>query len=154
MVPVNWLNADLDSAEKDGRIKLVVVLGHRNVVDTLSVHGDALIDAACAGQVVRILEGHPKVRAYVCAHVHAIDVSTVGTSGLRQIVVGNGGSKLEERWNPPGGRTFGFGYFKAYSDGSLGFVAYLRPAPANYLDSSPAMITPALPQAELIIPAR
>ncbi len=66
--------------------------------------------------------------------------------GLRQATFGNGGGKLEEDWNPARERTFGFGYFKAYADGSLGMVPYLRLEPKDYLDARPEQVPPAKPE--------
>lgn len=154
MVPVTWLDSDLSKAEKDPAIKCVVVMGHRNVIDPDSVKGDAPIDPEAAKPMIKSLKAHKKVRAYVCAHVHAFDISAIGKNGLQQVCFGNGGSKLEKKWKPTAGRTFGFGYFKAYADGSLGVVPYLRPEPANYLDDSAGAVPAAKPVQELRIAPR
>ena len=154
MVPVHWLDRDLDGAQADTKIKCIVVMGHRNLIDPAEGKGDAPIDPECAVPMVKSLENHSKVRAYVCAHVHALDVAMIGKSGLKQLIYGNGGSQLEKGWKPVGGRTFGFGYFRCYSDGSLGVVSYLRPEPKDYMDASPKKVPPALPEKEMIIPVR
>ena len=154
MVPVHWLESDLDRAENNPRIKAVVILAHRNLIDPASVKGDAPIDPECAAPMIKVLDSHPKVRAYICAHVHAFDITSIGTSGVQQVVFGNGGSPLEKNWKPDTGRTFGFGYFKVYRDGSLGIVPYFRPEPENYLTSSPELVPPAKPEPELIIAPR
>ncbi len=154
MVPTHWLKEDLDGAEKSRRIKCVVVMGHRNLIEPDNAIGEAPIDPECAAPMIAMLESHAKVRAYVCAHVHAFDITKIGDSGLKQVIFGNGGSKLEKGWSPARGRTFGFGYFKVYTDGSLGVVPYLRPEPKDYLESSPERVVAASPEAELIIPSR
>ena len=154
MIPVHWLSVDLDAAEKNEKIKAVIVMGHRNVVDPDSAKGDAPIDPECAVPMIKALQSHAKVRAYVCAHVHAFDITTIGDSGLRQVTFGNGGSKLEKGWNPPRGRTFGFGYFKVYEDGTVGVIPYLRPEPKDYMDARPEEVPPAKPETELIVPTR
>jgi hypothetical protein len=154
MIPATWLDADLDAAERNPKIKVVIVMDHRNVIDPASVKGDAPIDPECAAPMIKSLESHRKVLAYVCAHVHAFDISPIGSTGLRQTCFGNGGSSLEKSWEPVRGRTFGFGYFKVYKDGSLGVVPYLRPEPKNYMDSRPDKVPPARPERELILPAR
>ena len=154
MVPIHWLKRDLDAAEHSPRIKCVVIMGHRNLVAPSSAKGDAPIDPECAAPMIDILKARPKVRAYICAHVHAFDITAIGEMGLKQVTFGNGGSLLEKGWNPAGGRTFGFGYFKVYADGSLGVVPYLRPEPKDYLESSAELVVAASPEAELIISAR
>jgi hypothetical protein len=129
-------------------------MGHRNLIAPGSAKGEAPIDSECAIPMRKSLESHSKVRAYVCAHVHAFDIAPIGSLGLKQLTFGNGGSKLETEWKPARGRTFGFGYFKVYRDGSLGVVPYLRPEPKNYIDSDPAHTPPAKPERELVIPSR
>jgi hypothetical protein len=154
MVPTHWLDADLEAAEKNAEVKAVIVLGHRNVVDPTTATGDAPIDPESAGPMIKSLQSHSKVRAYVCAHVHAFDITAIGKSGLRQVTFGNGGSKLEKGWKPMRGRTYGFGYFKVFADGSLGVVPYLRPEPEDYMDARPNQVPPAKPEPELLIPVR
>lgn len=154
MIPVRWLEKDLAAAQKNPRVKCIVVMGHRNLVDPASAKGEAPIALDCAGRMIATLTAHSKVRAYVCAHVHAFDITTIGASGLKQATFGNGGSKLEKNWNPPRGRTFGFGYFRVYSDGSLGIIPCLRPEPKDYMESDEKKTPPAEPEAELLIPAR
>jgi Calcineurin-like phosphoesterase len=154
MIPVAWLDADLTRAEADPAVKCVVVMGHRNVIDPDSAKGDAPIDDEAAKPMIKSLKAHKKVRAYICAHVHAFDISEIGKNGLKQVCFGNGGSKLEKKWKPKEGRTFGFGYFKVYADGSLGVVPYLRPEPANYISEDAADVPPAKAQNELTIPVR
>lgn len=154
MVPTHWLDADLDVAERNRKIRAVIVMGHRNLIDPETVKGDAPIDPEAAEPMIKSLQAHSKVRAYVCAHVHAFDISAIGRTGLRQTTFGNGGSKLEKNWQPARGRTFGFGYFKVYADGSLGVVPYLRPEPKNYLDARPEKTPAATPEPELLIPVR
>ena len=63
-------------------------------------------------------------------------------------------SKFEKDWNPPRGRTFGFGLFKVYGDGSLIVTPYLRPEPKDYLDPRTEQVPPAQPEAEVVIPVR
>ena len=154
MIPTHWLDADLTKAEKNPRIKQVIVMGHRNLIDPATAKGDAPIDAACVPGMTKALISHKKVRAYVCAHVHAFDITAINGSGVLQTCFGNGGSKLETGWKPAAGRTFGFGYFKAYANGSLGVVPYLRPEPKNYMSTAAADVPAAKPQPELVIPVR
>ena len=154
MIPSHWLNADLDRAEKNAKINCVIVMGHRNVVEPAEAKGDAPVDPECAAPMIKSLTTHAKVRAYVCAHVHAFDITTIEQSSVHQLTFGNGGSKLEAGWKPARGRTFGFGYFKVYADGSLGVIPYLRPEPKSYLEKAPELVPAAKPEPELFIAAR
>ena len=154
MLPVHWLDHDLDLAQKNPKIRAIVVMGHRNLIDPQSVKGDAPVDRDIAKEMIQSLESHSKVRAYLCAHVHAFDISPIGGKGLLQVTFGNGGSILEKNWAPQRGRTFGFGYFKVYKDGSLEVIPHLRPEPKNYIDTSPDQVPAAIPEPALMIAPR
>ena len=147
LVPVAWLMDDLDDAEQNPAIRSVFVLGHRNLVDPATVKGDAPVDPSVADQMVAALVGHRKVRAYVCAHVHALDICPLpGSPRPLQTTFGNGGSKLEKNWKPAEGRTFGFGYFQVFADGTATVTPYVRPEPTDYQspDVSPATPRPSI----------
>jgi len=148
MVPVKWVADDLAKAQRDPKISSVILLGHRNIVDGVTAAGDAPIDPVAAHELIDVLDSYSKVRAYICAHVHAFDITTFGKTHIHQVIFGNGGSSLEKKWKPKEGRTFGFGFFKVYSSGKVVVVPYLRPEPANYMDIT---VPKAQPQAELII---
>lgn len=150
MVPIHWLDADLTLAEKDPKVKSVVVMGHRNLIDPATAKGDAPIDPASGGPMMKSLLNHAKVRAYICAHVHAFDITPIG-SKVYQTTFGNGGSKLEKGWKPKGGRMFGFGYFESFADGSLRVTPYLRPEPKSYQSTKPYDVPAAFPQPTLMI---
>ena len=147
LVPLAWLINDLDEAEQNRTITSVFVLGHRNLVDPATVKGDAPVDPSVADQMAAALVGHGKVRAYVCAHVHALDICPLpGASRPLQTTFGNGGSKLEKNWKPAEGRTFGFGYFQVFADGTATVTPYVRPEPADYQspDVAPATARPSI----------
>lgn len=147
IVPLYWLKNDIEKAQKNPKVKTIVVLGHRNLLNTVGATSDAPISQRVAGEMTKNLVSNSKVKAYVCAHVHAYEIVSFGADGPKQVVLGNGGSKLEEDWNPAEGRSFGFGYFKVYGDGRLGLVPYFRPAPKNYLEEW--RLKPAQPREEI-----
>ncbi|MBL8068383.1 MAG: metallophosphoesterase [Armatimonadetes bacterium] len=153
LVATLWLAADLSDAERNPSIKATVILGHRNLVEPASSHGDSPIDPDCAKAMVAAIAKSPKVRAYVCAHVHAFDFTPIPGTGAYQVVLGNGGSKLEDDWHPAAGRTFGFGYFRVYGNGDVGFVPCFRPAPEQYNSAVPSDVPAATPLLELMMPA-
>lgn len=125
-VPAHWANDDIAKASKAG--KKVFVIGHRNVVDSKSVKGDAPIEPESGAELIDGLTSNPNVIAYLCAHVHAWDVSKINDSKIWQIVAGNGGSTLEKQWNPEGGTTYGFAVIEVHKSGAITLVPYFRPA--------------------------
>jgi hypothetical protein len=53
---------------------------------------------------------------------------------------------LEKNWKPAEGRTFGFGYFQVFADGTATVTPYVRPEPADYQspDVAPATARPSI----------
>lgn len=133
-IPVKWLENDLKSAEKDAFVQNIFVLGHRNLIDGRLAKGDAPVDAEDAKAALAIFKSSAKFRAYLCAHVHANEATQLPDSFGYQIIVGNGGSKLEKGWHPLGGEYFGFGVIQCLPDGAVQFLNYKRPVPTNYME--------------------
>ncbi|MES1227786.1 MAG: metallophosphoesterase [Armatimonadota bacterium] len=128
-IPAKWVADDIARAETDPGIRDVFLLGHRNLVDPVESKEEAPIDRGCAAKVVAAFAASTKVRAYLCAHVHAYDFKRIEGTKAVQVVVGNGGSDLDESWKPATGRWFGFGVVRIHEDGKIGLVLYKRPAP-------------------------
>ncbi|MGK4495529.1 hypothetical protein ACSLVN_27355, partial [Klebsiella pneumoniae] len=84
--------------------------------------------------------------AYVCSHVHAFDVTPLAEDAPSwQVVLGNGGSKLEKDWDPEGGTYFGFGVFDVYESGKIVLRNFRRPTPKKplkYYEGAPAPAQP------------
>jgi len=150
MVPMTWITEDVEAAQRDPKITSIIVMGHRNVIDGATAKGDAPINPICAGPLTDLLKKHTKVRAYVCAHVHALDITPFpGGDRPLQTIFGAGGSKLEKTWKPAEGRTFGFGYFEVFRDGTVKVTPYVRPeAPDGYLS---LIVPPATPRNSITI---
>ena len=92
------------------------------------------------------LQTTPKVRAYVCAHVHAFDIAPLGgQSKASQVILGNGGSKLEKDWDPEGGTFFGFGVIDVFESGKVVLRNFKRPTPVKPLKYFEGKPTPAKP---------
>jgi len=132
-IPNGWLENDLQRAQANKRIKTVVILGHRNLINGKSVEGDAPIEPQSAKRLMSAISRYSKVQAFVCAHVHAMEVTTFENVAAVQALFGNGGSKLEANWKPASGRTFGFGMFSVSSNGTLTITPYVRPEPRHYM---------------------
>lgn len=139
-IPAEWACSDIEKAQRNPSVKAIFVTGHRNLVDGKSSKGDAPIAAEPAAKLLQAIQANTKVRAYVCAHVHAWDVVNLGgPSKAWQVIAGNGGSKLEEDWHPEGGTFFGFAVFDVYDSGKVVLHSYRRPTPpGKYSDAMPA----------------
>ncbi|MEQ1823964.1 MAG: metallophosphoesterase [Fimbriimonadaceae bacterium] len=124
-VPMEWIRRDISEATSRG--KTVFMFGHRNLTEPLTSHGDSPIDPEHAGPLVELFKETPLAKAYVCAHVHAWDVSRIEGSEAWQIVGGNGGTPLEKDWKPASGRSFGFGVVSLHKSGQLTLTPYQRP---------------------------
>lgn len=127
-VPANWANEDIKKASLAG--KPTFVLGHRNIVAPETSKGDAPIEPESGSLLIKGMESGLNVIGYLCAHVHAWDVTKVSKKFPLpfQIVAGNGGSPLEKDWNPSGGTTYGFALIEAHKSGLVTLTPYFRPA--------------------------
>jgi len=70
------------------------------------------------------------------------------------VIAGNAGSKLNSKWNPPGGTFFGFSQINVYASGKVGLVSYQRPTPQppqRYIEDAPVSPGPTQPQPEVIL---
>ena len=132
-IPLDWATKDIEAANANPKVKSIFVLDHRNLIDPISAGGDAPIDPEHAKPFLATLQHASKVRAFVCAHVHAFDIGPLGGgSKAKQVVIGNGGSKLEKKWDPKGGTFFGFGVFDVYASGKVVLRNFKRPTPKPY----------------------
>ena len=142
-IPAQWAKADIEQAHKAK--KTIFVLGHRNIVDGITSKGDAPVEPKSGGELVKAMQSNPDVLGYLCAHVHAWDVSKVGGTRPWQIIAGNGGSKLEKDWKPKGGTTFGFAVIEIHKSGKVVLVPYFRTADEK------APVVPAKPQTPILL---
>jgi hypothetical protein len=149
-IAFNWLAADLDAAQSDPTIDHVFIFGHKPIVNpTGATDSDAAINPAFTSQLEQLLDGHDKVRGYLCSHAHLFDTRQLpGARGVWQIISGNGGSPLDATWKVPN-PYFGFTVVNVYGDSRIGITHYARPAPTPY-DSTMGVL-PAQPRPELVI---
>ncbi len=131
-VPAAWAKADIEAASKRGQT--IFLLGHRNVVDGDNAKGDAPIEAESGTALMKAMESNPNVVGYLCAHVHAWDVSRINHARVWQVIAGNGGSPLEKTWEPKDGKTFGFAVIEVHKSGRIDLVPYFREAKERYDD--------------------
>lgn len=146
LVPLDWLEKDLDAAEHNPRIKHVFVISHKPIQppsnfvpdppdkvapsDSLSPQvSTRLLDMLCSSQ------RHAKVRALICSHAHLWCAdrlepkNAAHTHPIWQVVAGNAGTRPEKFWRPAGGQFFGFTFFKVYPSGKVTLNSYQRPCP-------------------------
>lgn len=146
-IPAYWASADIIRAQKNPRIRSIFLLGHRNLTDPKTTTGDSPIAKEPGQVLLNNIRINSKVRAYVCAHVHAWDLTNFGgTSKAWQVIAGNGGSKLEDDWKPKDGTYFGFVVLNVYRSGKVVLRNFRRPTPAGkYDDYQPEHPAPAIP---------
>jgi len=139
-VPADWIAKDIRKTTKP-----TFILGHRNIVEGVTAKGDAPIEPESGSKVISAMQASPNVIGYLCAHVHAWDVSKINGAMPWQVIAGNGGSKLEKDWKPEGGKTYGFGVIEIHKSGTINLVPYFRPA-----DDGSAPV-PAVAQAPILL---
>lgn len=145
-IPLEWTRRDIEAAQADPAVKAIFVLGHRNLISPDACKGDAPIDPVVGAKLLTVLQTNLKVRAYICAHVHAYDVKPLGgPSKAWQIVSGNGGSSLEKDWAPDGGTFFGFVVLDVFDSGKVVLRNFKRPTPAAPLKYFEGVPEPAKP---------
>lgn len=144
-IPAHWACEQLAAAEKDPSVHAVFVLGHRNLIDPSEGTGDAPVDKRAADILVAGMQGKKKLRAYVCAHVHAWNVRTIPGTSAMQIISGDGGSKLETDAK----EEFGWVEIKVSKDGTASYIHHHRPMPHPY--NSPVPILPTVDDAPVPI---
>ena len=67
-----WLNAELDDAETDPSVEMVLVFGHNELAEiTVNRTGDRTERDESVGQVPAALGRHRKVKAYFSGHLHS-----------------------------------------------------------------------------------
>lgn len=141
-IPVSWAKKDIADAARRG--KTIFVVGHRNLVDPTTTTGDSPINRKQAADLVTFIKAQDRVAGYLCAHVHAHEILQIPGTKAFQVVAGNGGSKLEDDWNPPEGRSFGFDVVSLHMSGSLTVEQYSRPE-SNDLQPAPAKLVRSTP---------
>jgi hypothetical protein len=127
-IPAKWAGDQLARAETDPKVRAVFVLGHRNLIDPSEGKGDAPVDKRAADVLLAAMQGKTKLRAYVCAHVHAWNVRTIPGTKAVQIISGDGGSKLEKDAK----EEFGWVEIQVKKDGRAAYIHHHRPMPQPY----------------------
>lgn len=140
-IPANWAKSDIERAQHRKSTIAIFLIGHRNLVDPTNCTGDSPIDKQPGEILLKALRDNDKVKAYVCAHVHASDIRNLGgKSGAYQIIAGNGGSSLEPDWKPSNGTFFGYVRLETYRSGRVLLTNFRRPTPKEpqrYLEAEP-----------------
>jgi hypothetical protein len=83
-----------------------------------------------ASELAALLQHTPKVKAYLCSHVHVVEAHKLTAAPqVWQIISGNGGAELETNWSPTGGQFFGFAEVRLHRSGHLSVAVYGRALP-------------------------
>ena len=135
--PLHWVEKDVAKAEKNSKIKKIVVLAHKPLVLENPGSHDIVYNTApytLGDKLLKLFSNTPKFAGYFCAHAHEwLYTDKLGPGkNVTQVIAGNGGSELESGWKPAGGTYFGFTVVNLYDDNTVGVVSYTRPAPTPY----------------------
>ncbi|MFI5457519.1 MAG: metallophosphoesterase [Isosphaerales bacterium] len=155
-VPYHWLEHDVRTAQANAKVSAIFLIGHKPILDHPQAEEKAILNTnkhPLGDQLQALFQANDKVRAYLCAHEHLWDCSRLKKAPkVWQVIAGNAGSKLNGKWNPPGGTFFGFSQINVYASGKVGLVSYSRPTPEppqKYFEGAP--VPPARPQPEVIL---
>lgn len=149
-VPTGWFRDQMEKAEADPNVRDVFVMGHKNLVDPADGEEDAPINRECGKRMIAAMDKSTKFRAYLCSHVHQFDMNGIPGTKAKQIVIGNGGSELNDSWQPSTGRWFGFAVIRVHEDGRIGLVLYRRPEPKE-VPLPDALVPDSVEQPEIIV---
>lgn len=152
-VPMVWLAGDIQAAQANAVTQNIFLFGHKPIISPIgSTSPDDVIDPVVSGDLVTLMTGSSKVRAYFCAHYHAWDARPLTAStSVYQVIAGNGGSTLETTWNPPV-TFFGFTEVRVHASGSVGVVSYQRPVPSPYNATTGVVAATAQPEMMIFTP--
>ena len=157
-VPYFWIEHDIRKAQADPKISAIFVLGHKPIMDHPKSEEKAILNTRkhpFGDQLQALFHANHKVRAYLCAHEHLWDCSPLKHAPkVWQVIAGNAGSKLNSKWEPPGGTFFGFSQINIYASGKVGLVNYRRPTPRppqKYFEDAPVPPAVAQPQPEVTL---
>jgi len=160
-IPLHWVEGELFQAQASPSVSHIFVVGHRPLEApswTTPAGATPVLDNAeypLATSLENAMKACSKVRAYLCSHVHAQDMTRLnGAPAVWQIVSGNAGAPLNSSWSPPVGPSFGFMTISIYEGGGVRAANYWRPAPVLpqlYYQDTPVPPPAAVPEAEIVI---
>jgi hypothetical protein len=157
-VPYHWIEQDVRSAQANPKVDAIFLVGHKPIMDHPMAEEKAILNTKkhpLGDKLQALFQANDKVRAYLCAHEHLWDCSRLAKAPrVWQVIAGNAGSKLNGRWDPPGGTFFGFGQINVYKSGKVSLVSYQRPTPSppqRYFEKAPVSPNPAQPQPEIVL---
>jgi hypothetical protein len=149
-IPLQWLTADLATAQANPSTFAIFIFGHKPIVSPVgSTDSTDVINPALTSGLESLIDGTTKVKAYFSAHYHAWDARPLpGQRGVFQVIAGNAGSSLDSTWTPPS-PYFGFTEVHVHASGKVGVISHERPVPSPY--NATTGISAAMPVAEMII---
>jgi calcineurin-like phosphoesterase family protein len=159
-IPYHWIEQNVRSAQANPKVSAIFLIGHKPIMEHPQAEEKekAILNTKkhpLGDQLQALFQANDKVRAYLCAHEHLWNCSRLEKAPqVWQVIVGNAGSKLNSKWNPPGGTFFGFSQINVYDSGKIGLVNYQRPTPKppqKYFEGAPVPPASAQPQPEVIL---
>ena len=138
-VPLNWLEDQLNLATNDPSVENVFVMGHKPVISppgATEPPGAGSIRSEEKQPMAQLLDEHPKVRGYLCAHAHLWDFQTL-EGGVPQVIAGNAGSQVEPPFDDTGRGYFGYTLFSLHASGTVHLESWGRPIPDPYNSDAP-----------------
>lgn len=133
-IPLHWLADKLAEGQADDTIKHIFVLGHKPLIKPdmeAWIIRDQEVEPA-----LKLLNGCPKVRAFLTAHYHFWDYRLM-PGGIPQVIAGNGGSQLKGSFADPSVGYFGYTMVDILRSGDIVVESWGRPVPVPYSSRKP-----------------
>lgn len=133
-VPIHWLSAQLDRADRDPSLEHVFVLGHKPL-ERPGIPG-WIIREGERQTMTRLLASSSKVRAFLTSHYHLWDHRHL-SSGVPQVIAGNAGTAPSGQFNDEGKGYYGFTVVDLLDNGEIVASSWGRPIPEPYDSQEP-----------------
>jgi hypothetical protein len=147
-IAVHWIEQDLAAAEADAGIDMIFALGHKPIEafgETDPTGRSSIMDCSeypMASQLRNAFASSSKFKGYLASHVHLWDAANLASNeeatATWQVIAGNGGSQLDDRWEPrsPWGAAtepfYGFSVVRIHESGRTFVDSYGRAVPDPY----------------------
>lgn len=146
-IAINWLEQDIAAATNDPSIQYIFALGHKPMESFNSTDPtgrESIIDCdefPFSTRLRTAFQASTKFKGYLTSHVHLHQTDNLADSSdtaTWQIIAGNGGSQLDDRWEPMnaiGANTppfYGYSVVRIHESGKVFSDSYGRSVPDPY----------------------